>query len=76
MYLIDIKTKMKEQSNFCNTFLLTKHKTQTQIWTSSEQTHQLSVTLACFAHTNTQPIKFNTKKNQIYKSQTQKSTSN
>ena len=65
---------MKDQSNFSYTFLLTKYKTQTKIWTRSKKTQQSSVTLVCVAHTNTQAIKFNIKKN--YKSQTQKSTSN
>ena len=65
---------MKDQSNFSYIFLLTKHKTQTKIWTRSKKTMQLSVILVCVAHTNTQAIKFNIKKN--YKSQTQKSTSN
>ena len=65
---------MKDQSNFSYTFLLTKHKnTKLELnWTRSKQTQHLSITLVCVAHTNTQPIKFNTKKKIInlrYKNQ-------
>ena len=66
MYLKDRKTKMKDQSQTFLQFLANqtqKQKIQTEIWTWSEQTQQLTVTLVCFAQTNTQPIKFNTKTN-------------
>ena len=66
MCLKDRKTKMKDQSQIFLQFLANqtqKQKTQTEIWTWSEQTQQLTVTLVCFAQTNTQPIKFNTTTN-------------
>ena len=66
MYLKDRKTKMKDQSQFFLQFLANqtqKQKTQTKIWTRPKRTQQLTVTLVCFAHTNTQPIKYNTKTN-------------
>ena len=52
MYLKDRKTKMKDQSQIFLQFLANqtqKQKTQTEIWTWSKRTQQLTVILVCFA---------------------------